>query len=185
MELIKGKNYDGNAFLKLVYKDLSTQEKFREIAAFGPRYSLRGYQQEFIVKFFAFYDLYKQNKKIALKVLLIEHLQDVIEKQGESCKDVKHVGVLRQRFEKTVDFIVEHDLIDREQYKQKKKEKLLPIMLAVALYLDGTHQSESSNIQDSQIWTSEFEKRANEATLSSLSANVAHVLSQLCSSKCS
>lgn len=175
MEARKGSSY--KSFIELVYKDLSKMEKFNELAQFGERYSLRGYQQEFIVKFFAFYDLYKKDNTIKLTGTLKQYLESIIEEKNKECeKNKEYQDELKEIFNNTIQFILKNNIMNSEKYLTRKKEKLLAIMLAVASYLDNNDYNQDKNIN---IWTEEFINNANTASLSALGKNIALVLNKL------
>lgn len=174
MEAKKGSEYGD--FLKLIFKELSVMEKFNNLAGFGNRYLLRGYQQEFIVKFFAFYDLYKKNKEINFKGTLKQYLEKVIKEENEKCKNELYKDELKQRFNNTVQFIIQNGIMNYEKYLTRKKEKLLPIMIAVAIYLDNNDLKQEKRVD---IWTDEFERNASTASLSSLKENIDLILNKL------
>ena len=164
MEAQKGSDY--KSFIKLIYEELSIMEKFNNLAKFGSRYSLRGYQQEFIVKFFAFYDLYKESNTIKFNNTLKQYLESIIEEKNKECeKNKEYQDKLKEKFNNTIQFILKNNIMNSEKYLARKKEKLLAIMLAVALYLDDNDSNQDKKVD---IWTEEFINNANTASLASL-----------------
>ena len=152
-------------------------EKFNNLAKFGSRYSLRGYQQEFIVKFFAFYDLYKESNTIKFNNTLKQYLESIIEEKNKECeKNKEYQDKLKEKFNNTIQFILKNNIMNSEKYLARKKEKLLAIMLAVALYLDDNDSNQDKKVD---IWTEEFINNANTASLASLNKNISLILNKL------
>lgn len=174
MEIKKGSDY--GEFIKLVYDTFSTSVIFNELSKFDKSSVIRGYQQEFIIKFLAFYNIYKNKKCIQLDNTISNVLVNFIKEENENCQDNKHINALQQRFDRTLDFIKQNKLIDNEKYLIRKKSKLLAIMLAVALYLDEPNAKQDNKVD---IWQQEFETNANSPSIDSLNKNINFVLNKL------
>lgn len=173
MEITKGANYGG--FIKLVY-ELSEYPKFKEISKFGQRYLLRGYQQEFVMKFFGYYALYKERSRIEFTSSIDDFLDTFSKQENIKCKNTADINILENRFNDTLDFIIKNETIQINKYTTRKKEKLLAIMLAVALYLDEPNAKQDNKVD---IWQQEFETNANSPSIDSLNKNINFVLNKL------
>lgn len=173
MEITKGANYGD--FIKLIY-ELSDYSKFKEISKFGQRYLLRGYQQEFVMKFFGYYALYKERGKILFTSSISDFLDIFSNQENTKCKNIAVINILESRFNNTLDFIIKNEIIQINKYTTRKKEKLLAIMIAVALYLDNPNVKQYNKVD---IWQQEFEDNANNPSIDSLNKNIAFVLDKL------
>ena len=178
METRKGSNY--GKFIEFVYNECST-DKFNEIAKLGKAASLRGYQQELIIKFFAYYDLYIKNGKIEFQETISTILDKYIQKNNEVFEeDDSNKDNLLELFKKVVKIIDSTRITENESYKLRKKDKLLAIMLSIALYIkDNQNHNKTSDDWARGIWTQEFLDNSNNGSLKKLNENIQNILNNL------
>ena len=174
MEIIKGSS-DSGKFIELVYNNFSKCEYFNNLSKFGKNASVRGYQQEFIIKFFAFYSIWKDKGKICIESTVNDCLKKFIKEENNKCEKDSYVKLLENKFRSTLEFINKNKIINDEKYLTRKKLKLLVIMIAVALYLD------KQNLKDKRIdiWTQDFENNANSPSIESLNKIITLILEKL------
>lgn len=178
MEAKKGSS--NGKFIEFIYDECST-DKFNEIAKLGKTASLRGYQQELIIKFFAYYDLYIKNGKIefqeTINTILDKYIQDNNKAFGD---DDRNKDNLLELFRKVVNIIDSHKIIKDEFYKVRKKDKLLAIMLSIALYIkDNQNYNKTSDDWIRGIWTQDFLNNSNNGSLKKLNENIQNILNNL------
>lgn len=174
MEVNKGSSYGD--FLKFIYEECSESEKFNNIAKFGKNADLRGYQQEFIIKFFLFYDKYAKNEEVKIDTTFNDEIETFIQQNNSSFKDNDaNKDKLKELFNNTLKFIQDNNLIDDEKYGAFKKAKLLAIMLAVAVFV----QNNKSRTKDSSIWTDEFIENSKTNSIENLNKNIKNILENL------
>lgn len=174
MEARKGSNY--GKFVQFVYSECSN-EKFEKLAKFGKTASLRGYQQELIIKFFAYYDLYIKNKKIEFSETINTILENYMKEKNKSFEDDdKHKDELLTLFKNVIKVIERGKITEDNSYKLRKKDKLLPIMLAIAIYIKD---NPNYAYKIFNVWSQEFIDNSNNSSLKTLNSNIMLILDNL------
>lgn len=174
MEVSKG-SLSGD-FLTFIYEECSKNEQFNNFAKFGKNAPLRGYPQEFIIKFFLFYDKYISNKQVEIETTLNSEIENFITKKNDEIKsDNTKKDDLKTIFKRTLDFINDNNLIDDEKYTTRKKEKLLSIMLAVSVFII----EHNSRTKQNSIWSDEFIENSKTNSIDNLNKNIKNILENL------
>lgn len=174
MEIRKGAKY--GKFIEFIYEECSENSKFEKIAGLGEKAKLRGYQQEMIVKFFSYYDKYKKHNKIEFQESISTFLDNYIEEKNRGFdNDDTNKNTFGLLFRNVVDFIDQYKMTENEYYKKRKKDKLLAIMIAVAIHLEDNHKC-IENDKDINIWSSEFINNSDSSSLEKLNQNIVTLL---------
>lgn len=174
MEARRGANY--GKFIEFIYQDCSNDEKFNKIAKLGEKSKLRGYQQELIVKFFSYYEEYKKYSKIEFQKNISTFLSNYIkEKNKDFDIDDTNKSTFGLLFRNVIDFIDQCKMTESEYYKKRKKDKLLAIMIAVAIHLDNNHNHTENN-KKIDIWLPDFINNSDSSSLEKLNQNITILL---------
>lgn len=177
METRKGSNY--GRFIEFIYDECSGD--FDQISKLGKIASLRGYQQELIIKFFAYYDLYTKNNRVEFKETINIILEKYIQQNNREfeCDDTNR-DKLRELLKSVTNIIKSNKITDNESYKLRKKDKLLAIMLAIAIYIrDNQNYHKTHDGWEKGIWTQEFINNSNNSSLKNLNENIQNILKNL------
>ncbi|XAK24631.1 DUF262 domain-containing protein [Campylobacter coli] len=174
MEVRKGSNY--GKFVEFIYSECSTEE-FENIAKLGKTASLRGYQQELIIKFFAYYDLYIKSNKIEFNETINAVLENYMKEKNKSFDDDdKNKDELLTLFKNVIKIIERCKITENDSYKLRKKDKLLAIMLAIAIYIKEDPNYANKTFD---VWSQDFINNSNNSSLKTLNDNIKLILNNL------
>lgn len=174
MEARRGAKY--GKFIEFIYEECSKNSKFEKIAKLGEKAKLRGYQQEMIIKFFSYYEEYKKYNKIEFQENISAFLNNYIEQKNKDFNiDDTNKSTFGLLFRNVIDFIDQYKMTESEYYKKRKKDKLLAIMIAVAIHLDSNHNHTENN-KRIDIWLSDFINNSDSSSLEKLNQNITILL---------
>ncbi len=163
IEIIKGSK--NGKFIDFIFDNCSKNEILQELSLFTPSDELRGYKEEFLIKYFAFSDSLNFNKTINT------YLDDYLDDKNISFDNLTVENKYLVEFQKMLSFVKDNNLVTDRVRAINKKNRLLSIYIGTTLAL-----REDVTLIDDQItiniFTTKFISNAHSSGFAKLKENV-------------